>query len=123
LQDLAARDVLIRDVDVRGVVTYTLPGRSAVAAATTGVPSPSTALSPYAQPPALLYDPPGALTTMPTENTALAGLLVNVCFPGLGSLIGGKTSAGVFQLLMFLLGLPLCIVVIGAPMVIGAWIW
>lgn len=125
LEDLAVRDVLLREVDPRGVVNYTLPGRTAVAAVT-GVaavgPVPSTALSPYAQPPQLLYDPPGALIPA-NENTALAGLLVNVCFPGLGSLIGGRTSAGVFQLLMFLAGFPLCFFAIGFPMVIGAWLW
>lgn len=121
LQDLVARDVLLREVDERGMVSYLLPGRSAVAAITA---PPITALAPYyAQPPQLLYDPPGALMTMPTENTALAGLLVNCCFPGLGSLIGGKTSLGVFQLLMFLIGIPLSIFIIGLPMLVGSWIW
>lgn len=123
LDDLAVRDVLVRDVDARGIVNYSLPGRSA-AAAGFGTPQHSVALSPYSQPPQLLYDPPGALNRAPTESTALAGLLVNVFFlPGVGSLIGGKTNAGVLQLLMFVLGLPLCLVVVGFPMMIGAWIW
>src|SRR5436309_1400287 len=81
---------------------------------------------PYAHPPQLLYDPPGpgSLTRIPTESTAMAGLLINLLFlPGLGSLIGGKTSAGVLQILMFLLGIPLCLVFIGIPMALGAWIW
>ena len=121
LQDLVVRDVLLREVDGRGAVTYLLPGRSAVAAIAS---PPVTSLAPYyAQPPQLLYDPPGSLMTMPTENTALAGLLVNCCFPGLGSLIGGKTSLGVFQLLMFLIGIPLSIFIIGLPMLVGSWIW
>jgi TM2 domain-containing membrane protein YozV len=124
LEDLAARDVLIREVDARGAVFFQLPGRPQ-GTLTPGVSS--TSLSPYAHPPQLLYDPPSgstSLTRTPTESTALAGLLVNVLFlPGLGSLIGGKTSAGIFQLLMFLLGVPLCLVVIGVPMALGAWIW
>ena len=124
LEDLAARDVLAREVDPRGVVSFTLPGRSAVAAQM-GTAQPSTAITPYSSPPTLLYEPSmNGLMRVPTESTALAGLLLNVIFlPGLGSLIGGKTSAGVFQLLMFLLGIPLCFVVIGFPMVVGSWIW
>lgn len=125
LEDLAARDVLLRDVDDRGNVYYTLPGRALIASE---LGPQTTALSPYAQPPPLLYDPQMALRSSAPESTALAGLLVNVLFlPGLGSLIGGKTNAGIFQLLMFLLGLPLCLsvigLVIGGPMVMGAWIW
>lgn len=128
LEDLAARDVLLREVDEQGLVTFLLPGRHQIAAEIAPGGSGSTALSPYAQPPPLLYEPSMALTRTPPESTALAGLLVNVLFlPGLGSLIGGKTNAGIFQLLMFLLGIPLCLsiigLVIGGPMVMGAWIW
>ena len=126
LEDLAARDVLLREVDEIGTVSFQLPGRQQIASEI--VPASSVALSPYALPPPLLYEPGAALARTPPESTALAGLLVNVLFlPGLGSLIGGKTNAGIFQLLMFLLGVPLCLsfigVVIGGPMVLGAWIW
>jgi TM2 domain-containing membrane protein YozV len=127
LEDLAARDVLLREVDEQGGVTFQLPGRQQIASEINPI-GQSTALSPYAQPPPLLYEPSTALSRTPPESTALAGLLVNVLFvPGLGSLIGGKTNAGIFQLLMFLLGIPLCLsiigLVIGGPMVMGAWIW
>ena len=129
LEDLAARDVLLREVDEHGGITFQLPGRQQIASEIgPSMHSPGTALSPYSQPPPLLYEPSMALTRTPPESTALAGLLVNVLFlPGLGSLIGGKTNAGIFQLLMFLLGVPLCLsiigLVIGGPMVMGAWIW
>lgn len=133
LEDLAARDVLLREVDEHGGVTFQLPGRQQIAAEIVpigqmGQIGPGTALSPYSQPPPMLYEPSVALTRTPPESTALAGLLVNVLLlPGLGSLIGGKTNAGIFQLLMFLLGFPLCLsvigLVIGGPMMMGAWIW
>lgn len=130
LEDLAARDVLLREVDEHGGLTFQLPGRQQIAAEIVPVTgyNASTALSPYSQPPPLLYEPSMALTRTPPESTALAGLLVNVLLlPGLGSLIGGKTNAGIFQLLMFLLGFPLCLsvigLVIGGPMMMGAWIW
>ena len=127
LEDLAARDILNRDVDDQGQISFVLPGRHQIAAEMSPG-GPGTALSPYAQPPPLLYEPSLALTRSAPESTALAGLLVNVLFlPGLGSLIGGKTNAGIFQLLMFLLGIPLCLsiigLVVGGPMVMGAWIW
>ena len=115
-------------MDARGSVFFQLPGRAA------GAPGPSnssTALQPYAQPPALLYDPQGTslATRPPTESTALVGLLVNALCPppGIGSLIGGKTSAGVFQILLFVVGLAFCFTVVGlpvgVPMVFGSWIW
>jgi TM2 domain-containing membrane protein YozV len=60
----------------------------------------------------------------PSEGTALAALLVNtLCLPGLGSFIGGRSSAGIGQLLLFLIGIPLTLVVVGAPMILSAWIW
>ena len=129
LEDLAARDVLLREVDEHGGLSFQLPNRQQITSEMgPSQHNPGTALSPYSQPPPLLYEPSMALSRTPPESTALAGMLVNVLFlPGLGSLIGGKTNAGIFQLLMFLLGLPLCLSIIGLPigipMFVGAWIW
>jgi TM2 domain-containing membrane protein YozV len=133
LEDLAARDVLIREVDARGSVFFHLPGRQLMRQATavdrlTGA-SP-TASTPYQYPPTGLVpygttslDMRDSLTT-PSEGTALAALLVNtLCLPGLGSIIGGRSSAGIGQLLLFLIGIPLTLLVVGAPMILSAWIW
>ena len=129
LEDLAARDILIREVDARGSVFFQLPGRPPPSAAQM---ANHAALVPYAQPPALLYESqPGALMMRtPTESTALVGLLVNALCPppGIGSLIGGKTSAGVFQILFFVVGLAFCAtgwmgMPVGIPMIIASWIW
>ena len=55
-------------------------------------------------------------------------LLLNLLLlPGLGSIIGGKTKPGIWQLVLLLLGFALTITVIGAilgiPMILTAWIW
>jgi hypothetical protein len=59
-----------------------------------------------------------------TPGQATAGMFLNamVC-PGIGSLVGGKTRAGLAQLALFLVGLPLVVVAIGLPMIIAAWTW
>tara|TARA_Y100000310_G_scaffold340019_1_gene434485 strand:- start:2861 stop:3193 length:333 start_codon:yes stop_codon:yes gene_type:complete len=55
---------------------------------------------------------------------AVVGLLLNIfLFPGLGSLIGGKTRAGIWQIVLILIGIPLSIILIGIPLIIIAWIW
>jgi TM2 domain-containing membrane protein YozV len=58
-----------------------------------------------------------------SEGTAVAGLVLNVLFPGVGTLVTGRTGKGLAQLTLFLLGVPLCLVLIGLPMVVGSWIW
>lgn len=109
LEDLAAADVLMRDVDDQGVVHFRLPGRPA---------DRFRALVPY--------NPPGlpSRANAPTEGTALAGLLLNaLMLPGLGSLVGGKTTEGLLQLTLLFVGFPLAFVLVGIPMVITAWVW
>jgi hypothetical protein len=55
---------------------------------------------------------------------AVASMFLNamVC-PGLGSLVGGKTGTGLAQLCLFLVGLPLAVIAVGLPLVLGAWVW
>jgi hypothetical protein len=102
LEDMAAREVLIREVDDEGQVFFRLPGR--------------------AKPGAIVKTPAGPLAKV-DESTALVGLLVNLPLPGVGSLIAGKTKEGVLQLVMLGVGLPLCFVLIGFPLIFGAWVW
>ena len=60
----------------------------------------------------------------PSLAIAIVALILNlIILPGLGSLIGGKTKAGVWQLVLVLLGIPLSIVIIGIPMIIAGYIW
>jgi TM2 domain-containing membrane protein YozV len=107
LEDLAARDVLLREVDDEGTVYFRLPGR----------PSASRAIVPR---------PGGPLAKAPqpvSEATAIVGLLLNLTMPGVGSLVAGRTSDGIIQLTMFVVGFPLCFVLIGFPMIVAAWVW
>lgn len=70
------------------------------------------------------------------QGLAIAGLIINIILmPGLGSLIGGRTQDGIWQLAIFwgslIVGLIFTItiigVIIGIPLMIlgplGAWIW
>jgi TM2 domain-containing membrane protein YozV len=62
------------------------------------------------------------------DNTmAIVGLILNIIIlPGLGTLVGGgksRVTTGILQLVLFLIGIPLSIVIIGIPLMIGMWIW
>jgi hypothetical protein len=58
------------------------------------------------------------------SGQAVASMFLNamVC-PGVGSLVGGKTGTGLAQLSLFLIGLPLAVIAVGLPLVVGAWVW
>ena len=59
-----------------------------------------------------------------SEGLAIAALLINILIlPGLGSIIGKRTKEGVYQLVIFAIGVVLTFILIGIPLVIGAWIW
>jgi TM2 domain-containing membrane protein YozV len=60
----------------------------------------------------------------PTKAVAIIGLLVNILlFPGLGTVIGGRTKNGVWQMVLFGTGLILSVIEIGIIIIIAAWIW
>lgn len=72
-----------------------------------------------------LHTPSRSATAGPiTPGQAVSAMFLNamVC-PGVGSLVGGQTRAGLAQLSLFLLGIPLVLVAIGLPMVVAAWTW
>jgi len=55
---------------------------------------------------------------------AIVALILNILIiPGLGSLIGGRTRAGVWQLVLAVVGFILSFILIGVPILIAAWIW
>jgi len=60
----------------------------------------------------------------PSMAIAIIGLILNIfLMPGLGTLIGGKIKPGVWQLVLFWVGVLLVVIFIGIPMIIAAWIW
>ena len=66
---------------------------------------------------------PKAKSGKPSQAIAIVALILNIILPGLGSIIGGKTKAGIWQLVLFLVGIPLTSILIGIPMMIAAWVW
>lgn len=109
LEEMATRDVLVREVDDEGNVFFTIPGR---------VRAP-------ASPPLATLAPSGQLVhvSAPAEGTAVAALVLNIIIPGAGSLVAGRTSTGVLQLVLWVVSFPLCFVLIGFPMLLAIWIW
>jgi len=60
----------------------------------------------------------------PSQGIAIAALLLNILImPGLGTLVGGRIGTGITQLVLFIVGIPLSMIIIGIPLIIGVWIW
>ncbi|MEO6950620.1 MAG: hypothetical protein ABI321_02325 [Polyangia bacterium] len=119
LENLAASDVILRHVDDDGAIFYTLPGRHRAVAqlARTGVGPGALVVPLHGHDPFLVGPPP------PTEAAAVTGLVLNMCMPGVGSIVAGKPGPGIAQLAMLVAGVPLCFVLIGFPLVFAAWLW
>jgi len=109
LEDMAARDVIGREIDDEGNVFFTIPGRA----------------RPPANPPLQRVGEPGQMVHVspPSEGTAVTALVLNIIIPGVGSLVAGRTSQGVVQLVMWVVSFPLMFVLIGFPMLLAVWIW
>jgi TM2 domain-containing membrane protein YozV len=59
-----------------------------------------------------------------SQGIAIVALLLNILIiPGLGSLIAGRTKAGVWQVVLAVVGAILSLILIGIPILIAAWIW
>lgn len=54
---------------------------------------------------------------------AAVGLILNLFFPGVGTLVLGKTTVGIIQLILWLISIPLAFVLIGWPLYFGVWVW
>lgn len=54
---------------------------------------------------------------------AALGLILNVFFPGVGTLVLGQVTTGVIQLALWLLSIPLAFFIIGWPLYFGVWVW
>ena len=59
-----------------------------------------------------------------SKGIAVLALLLNILIlPGLGTLIGGRISTGIWQIVLAIIGAFLSIIIIGIPILIAAWIW
>ncbi len=147
LEYLAASDVILRDVDDEGGIFFTLPGRrrrQMQPLSHGGVPQmmhhPGSGGSSHGNANQGLMAPPGQGSLVPqlldpmdsmlmpnapppTEAAAVTGLVLNLCIPGVGSIVAGKPGPGIAQLAMLVAGLPLCFVLVGFPIVFASWLW
>lgn len=125
MRTLVDHGVLELDSDDEGRLRYVMPDR------------PETPLELSCEPIGMVYDEPAyslapsralvaqaQLLPAVSPGTAALSLFLNamVC-PGVGSLIGGRTGAGVAQLSLFLVGLPLAVLHVGLPLIMVAWVW
>jgi len=59
-----------------------------------------------------------------SQGIAIAALLLNILIlPGLGSIVGGRKKTGIIQLVLTIVAIPLCLILIGIPLLIAMWIW
>ena len=59
-----------------------------------------------------------------TTALAITTLILNVfILPGLGSLIAGRSKEGTWQLVLFVIGIPLIFLIVGIPLMLAMWIW
>ncbi|PZS12451.1 MAG: hypothetical protein DLM60_22265 [Pseudonocardiales bacterium] len=50
-------------------------------------------------------------------------MILNIFFPGVGTLVLGETTMGITQLALWLVSIPLSFIIIGIPLFFGVWIW
>jgi TM2 domain-containing membrane protein YozV len=60
-----------------------------------------------------------------TQTLAIVALILNILvLPGLGTLIARKTRTGLWQLGLFVVGIPLVVLFgLGLLLMLGSWIW
>ena len=146
MQALVSQGVLELGSDDEGHLIYTMPDRPARPMALDDPALSGPRLTPSGLPIAFAagVSPDGGVTTLRPARSlarrglppvawqprrigsgqAVASMFLNamVC-PGVGSLVGGKTGTGLAQLCLFLVGLPLAVIAVGLPLVLGAWVW
>jgi TM2 domain-containing membrane protein YozV len=115
LESLAARDALAREVDDEGFVFFRLPGRRLPEAPA------SKALARVESRPKTPEDL--ELHRQQKQTQATMGLVLNLVFPGIGSIVAGRTGEGIAQLMLFVISLPLCFLLIGIPLCVAVWGW
>ena len=62
-------------------------------------------------------------TTGQAHPQAVLGLILNVFFPGVGTLVLGQVTTGVIQFALWLVSIPLTFIIIGLPLYFGVWVW
>lgn len=58
-----------------------------------------------------------------TEKTKILAIVLNVLFPGVGTLVLGRIGLGLFQLLLLFVGTILSVFVVGFFVIFVVWVW
>jgi TM2 domain-containing membrane protein YozV len=95
-----------------------------------GQPQAYAQVQPYGQPQAYAqaqpYGQPQAgypVSQVVAPKNPAIGLLLSFFIPGLGTMVNGNVGRGILILALYLVGWALSIILIGFPVLIGAWIW
>lgn len=124
---LVSQGVLELGSTDEGHLRYTMPDRPGTPMALDDPALAPRFVAATAGPPAIVVRGLQPVSWEPRRigsGQAVAAMFLNamVC-PGVGSLVGGKTGAGLAQLCLFLIGLPLVVLSIGLPLMLAAWVW
>lgn len=57
------------------------------------------------------------------DNKAILVLILNLIIPGVGTLVAGDKKSGIWQLVIYVIGLATSWLFIGLPVMLAAWIW
>lgn len=64
---------------------------------------------------------------MNEKDKKIAGFVINLFVPGVGTIISGKVTIGILQLFLGIVGWILCLTLIGLvfgiPLLMTAWLW
>lgn len=82
---------------------------------------PQYGAQPYGQPYGVMQ-PYGQASSVARKDPTLM-LIASFFIPGLGTILNGETGKGVGILAGYLIGIPLAVILIGIPMMMGFWIW
>jgi TM2 domain-containing membrane protein YozV len=77
--------------------------------------------APQYQGPPQAYGPP-PVQVVAAKNPAV-GVILSIFIPGLGTIVNGDTGRGAIILGLYIFGWILTIILIGFPILIGAWVW
>ncbi len=66
---------------------------------------------------------PQSNTARQGHPNAALGLILNIFFPGVGTIVLGQVGTGIVQLILGGIGFLLSFVLIGIPLLVGVWIW
>lgn len=67
-------------------------------------------------------NPYAMVPTAPRKEPALS-LVISLIVPGVGSMVNGDVGRGVAILALYGVGILLSIVLVGLPLIVGAWVW